>query len=53
MRREKRLEKLSQDKINIPEWLFKGEYKAIKNKIRKNYKSKPLTQIARDNIKLD
>ena len=36
--------------MNIPEWLFQEPFE---NKIKKIYNPKSLTQIARDNIKLD
>ena len=48
--KKKHLEIIKQNEMIIPEWLFQ---EPIENKIKKIYNPKPLTQIARDNIKLD
>ena len=37
--------------MNEPEWLFKEEQAPIKNKFKTLYISKPLKQIARQNVK--
>ena len=50
LRSKKHLEKIKQDEMIIPEWLFK---EPIENKIEKMYNPKPLKQLARNNIKLD
>ena len=46
----KHLENEKQNKMIIPEWLFE---ETIGSEMKKLYNPKPLTQIARDNIKLD
>ena len=49
-RSKKHLEKIKQNEMVIPEWLFQ---EPIENNIKKIYNLKPLIQIARDKIKLD
>ena len=49
LRSKKHLEKMKQNEMIIPEWLFQ---ESIENKIRKLYNPKPLGQLARDNIRL-
>ena len=50
LRSRQHLENIKHNETSIPEWLFK---EPIENKIKKIYNPKPLTQIARDDIKLD
>ena len=50
LRSKKHLENLKQNEMIIPGWLFK---EPIENKSNKKYNPKSLTQIARDNIRLD
>ena len=50
LRSKKHLEKVRQNEMVIPEWLFR---EPIENKIEKIYNPKPLRQLARKNIKLD
>ena len=50
LRSKKDLEIIKQNEMIIPERLFQ---EPIENKIKKIYNPKPLTQIARDNLKLD
>ena len=53
LRSKKHLEKIKQNEINIPEWLFKEERSPIRKKIQKVYIPKTLKQIAREKIELD
>ena len=50
LRSKKHLENIKQNEMIIPEWVIQ---ELIENKIGKICNPKPLTQIARDNIKLD
>ena len=50
MRSKKHLEKIKQNDVIIPEWLFE---EPVENKINKIYNPESLKQIARDYIKLD
>ena len=50
---KKNLEKIRQNEIIIPEWLFKEEQTPIKKKNLKAYNPKTLKQKDRENIKLD
>ena len=50
LRSTKHLEKIKQNEMIIPEWLFK---EPTENEIKKLYISKPLRQLTRDNIELD
>ena len=50
LRSKKHLEKIKQNEMIIPEWLFR---EPIENKIKTIYNPKPLKQLARNNIKLD
>ena len=50
LRSKKHLEKIKQNEMIIPEWLFQ---EPIENEIGKIYNPKSLKQIARDNIRLD
>ena len=50
LRSKKQLENIKQNDMIIPEWLFQ---EPDENIIRKIYNSRPLRQIARDNIRLD
>ena len=53
LRSKKRLEKMIQNEMIIPEWLFKQEQTPIKKKIQKVYNPKTLKQLAREKNKLD
>ena len=53
LRSKKHLEKVEQNEMIIPEWLFKEEKSPIKKKIQKVYKPKLLKQLAREKINLD
>ena len=50
LRSKKHSETIKQNEMTLPEWLFQ---EPIQNKIKNKYNPKSLTQIARDNIKLD
>ena len=50
LRSKKHLEKVKQNGMIIPEWLFS---EPVENKIEKIYNPKSLKQLARDNIRLD
>ena len=50
LRSEKYIEKMRQNEIIIPEWLFP---ELVENKIKKIYNPKSLKQIARNIIRLD
>ena len=50
LRSKKHLEKIKQNDMIIPEWLFQ---EPVENKINKNYNSKSLKQLAGNNNKLD
>ena len=50
LRSKKHLEKLKQNEMIIPEWLFQ---EPVENKINKIYKPKSLKQVARKKIRLD
>ena len=50
LRSKKHLESEKLKEMIIPEWLYK---EPNENKINKSYNSKPLKQLARDNIRLD
>ena len=50
LRSKKHLDNMKQKEMIITEWLLK---EPIENKIKKIYNSKPLRQLARDNIRLD
>ena len=50
LKSKKHLEKIKQNEMLIPEWLFQ---EPVENKTKKIYNPKPLRQLARDNIKLD
>ena len=50
MRSKKQIEKMKQNEMIIPKWLFQ---EPNENNIRKIYNPKPLRQLARDNIRLD
>ena len=50
LRSKKHIEKMKQNEMIIPEWLFK---EPIENKIKKIYNPRSLKQIARVNIRLD
>ena len=50
MKSEKHSEKIKQNEMIIPEWLFQ---EPVENKINKIYNPKSIKQLARDNIKLD
>ena len=50
MRSKKHLEKIKQNEMIIPEWLFQ---EPIENRIKKIYNRKSLKQIAMEKIKLD
>ena len=50
LRSKKHLEKIKQNEMIIPEWLFQ---EPTKNKINKIYNPKSLKQLARNNIRLD
>ena len=50
LRSKKHIEKIKQNDMIIPEWLFQ---EPVENKIKKMYYPKPLGQMARDNIRLD
>ena len=47
------MEKIEQNEMIIPDWLFKEERSPIKKKIQKVYNPKTLKQSAREKIKLD
>ena len=49
LRSKKHVEKIRQDALNLPDWLFQ---EPNENMPRKTYNHKPLKQTARDNIKL-
>ena len=53
LRSKKHLEKLEQNEMIIPEWLFKEERSPIKKKTQKVYNPKTLKQLAKAKIKLD
>ena len=53
LRSKRHLEKMEQNEMIIPDWLFKEERSPIKKKIQKVYNPKTLKQLARENIKLD
>ena len=50
LRIKKHLKNTKENEMIIPEWLFQEPFE---NKIKNIYKPKPLTQTARDNIRLD
>ena len=50
LRCKKHMENMKKNEMNIPEWLFQ---EPVENKVNKIYNPKSLTQIARDNIRLD
>ena len=50
LRSKKHIEKIKQNEMIIPEWLFQ---EPNENNIGKIYNPKPLRQLARDNIRLD
>ena len=47
------LENIEQNKMIIPEWLFKEEQAPFKKKIQKVYNPKTLQQLARQNTKMN
>ena len=53
LRSKKPIENVEQNKMVIPEWLFKEERTLIKKKIQKVYNPKTLKQLAREKIKSD
>ena len=53
LRSKKHLEKLEQNEMIIPEWLYKEERSPIEKKIQKIYTPRTLKQLAREKIKLD
>ena len=53
LRSKNYLENIKQNDLIMPEWLFKKEQAPIKNKSRKVYNPKTLTQIAREIIKMN
>ena len=53
LKSKKHLEKLKQNEMIIPEWVFKQEQTLIKKKIQKLYNPKTLKQLTREKIKLD
>ena len=53
LRSKKHLEKIEQNEMIIPDWLFQQEQTPIKEKIQKVYNPKTLKQLAREKIKLD
>ena len=53
LRSKKLLEKIKQNQMIIPEWLFIEEHTPIKNKIKKVYNPKTLKQMAGENIKVN
>ena len=52
MRNKKHLEKEKQNKMNIPEWLFKKEQAPGRKKIQKIDNAKTLKQLSRENINI-
>ena len=50
---KKHLEKIEQNKMIIPDWLFKQEQTPIRKKIQKVYNPRTLKQLAREKIILD
>ena len=53
LRSKKHLEKIKQNEMIMPDWLFKEERSPIKEKIQKVYNPKTLKQIAREKTKSD
>ena len=53
LRSESYSENIKQNKMFIPEWLYKQEQTHIRKKIQKVYNPKTLKQLAREKIELD